>query len=298
MMTPELSRLVGAICPDFPEDKQVKSSHDQFSWFKVIHATNTLVIPPLNYVKSNMMMLDKTVEAITAFAYSEQGAPEYDWENLNLYEANTPEGILEMITTVRKVAQGDVALDIETRRVEWEDNRLLSIGFATDENTCYAIYDIPIIGASGETHYTEIWQALENLFGATDINFIWHNGKFDCGRLKYLCNFDARIDDDTMLMHYCMINEKRGTHGLKDLGQLYLQAPAWDDELDRIKKEWCRTNKVKLADFMYDYIPTNVLIPYMQRDCIATYRLKRVFKRIGRQDADFIYRKLLSLIHI
>lgn len=291
MMTPEVSRLVGAICPDFPEDKQVKSSHDQFSWFKIIHATNTLVIPPINYVRSNMMMLDKTVEAITAFAYSEPDAPEYDWENLNLYEASDPVGIMTMIAEVRKVAQGDVALDIETRRVEWEDNRLLSIGFATDENTCYAIYNIP-------TDLKEVWEALQDLLSSEDINFIWHNGKFDCGRLKYLCNLDARIDDDTMLMHYTMINEKRGTHGLKDLGQLYLQAPAWDDELDRIKKEWCRANKVKLADFMYDDIPTSVLIPYMQRDCIATYRLKRVFKRIGRKSADFIYRKLIEASNV
>lgn len=300
MMTPELSRLVGAICPDFPEDKQVKCSHDQFSWFKVIHATNTLVIPPINYVRSNMIMLDKTVEAITAFAYSEPDAPEYDWENLNLYEASDVDSILTMIAKVREVAQGDVGVDIETRRVEWEDNKLLSIGFATDENTCYALYNIPIIGASSEydIHYCEVWEALQDLLGATDINFIWHNGKFDCGRLKYLCNLDARIDDDTMLIHYCMINEKRGTHGLKDLGQLYLQAPAWDDELDRIKKEWCRANKVKLADFMYDDIPTSVLIPYMQRDCIATLRLKRVFTRLGRQDADFIYRKLIEASNV
>ena len=251
MMTPEVNRLVGAICPDFPEDKQVKSSHDQFSWFKVIHTTNTLVIPPINYVKSNMMMLDKTVEAITAFAYSELDAPEYDWENLNLYEASDLGSILRMIATVRKVAQGkDVAVDIETRRIEWEDNKLLSIGFATDDNTCYALYNIPIIGASGKDHFTEVWWALQELLRDPNINFIWHNGKFDCSRLKYLCNLDARIDDDTMLMHYSMINEKRGTHGLKDLGQLYLQAPAWDDELDKIKKEWCRANKVKLADFM------------------------------------------------
>lgn len=298
MMTPDIKRLVGAICPDFPEDKQIKSSHDQFSWFKVIHATNTLVIPPLNYVKSNMIMLDKTVEAITAFAYSELDAPEYDWENLNLYEAHTPEDILKMIAKVREVAQGDVGVDIETRQVEWEDNKLLSIGFATDDNTCYALYDIPIIGASGEGHNEEIFQALQDLLNDPYINFDWHNGKFDCGRLKYLCNLDARIDDDTMLMHYTMINEKRGTHGLKDLGQLYLQAPAWDDELDRIKKEWCRTNKVKIADFKYDDIPTNVLIPYMQRDCIATRRLKRVFKRLGRKDADFIYRKLIEASNV
>ncbi len=298
MMAPEISRLVGAICPDFPSDKQVKSSHDQFSWFRVMRATNTLVIPPINYVKSNMIMLDKTVEAITAFAYSEPSAPEYDWDNLNLYEAHTPDSIMEMLTEVRKVAQGDIAVDIEARRVEWEDNKLLSIGFATSDDTAYAIYDIPIDGATGECHWPELWEELQNLFNDPNINFIWHNGKFDCGRLKYLCNLDARIDDDTMLMHYCAINEKRGTHGLKDLGQLYLQAPDWDDELDRIKKEWCREHKVKLADFMYDYIPTSVLIPYMQRDCIATYRLKRVFKRLGRSDADFIYRKLIEASNV
>ena len=298
-VTNDVMRLVRAVCPDFSEDKQVKSSHDQFSWFKIIRATNTLVIPPINYVKSNPMVLDKTVEAITAFAHTAEDATEYDWENLNLYEAYTEDGILRTIDTVRKVAQGNLlACDIETRRIEWEDNKLLSLGFATDINTCYAIYNIPVIGANGEGHSTAVWEALEGLFGDENITFIWHNGKFDCGRLKYLCNFDARIDEDTMLKHYCAINEKRGTHGLKDLGQLYLQAPAWDDELDRIKKDYCKQHKMRLGDFMYDDIPTSVLIPYMQRDCIATYRLHCVFERIGRPEASFIYRKLIEASNV
>ena len=298
-VTNDVMRLVRAVCPDFSEDKQVKSSHDQFSWFKIIRATNTLVIPPINYVKSNPMVLDKTVEAITAFAHTAEDATEYDWENLNLYEAYTEDDILRTIDTVRKVAQGNLlACDIETRRIEWEDNKLLSLGFATDINTCYAIYNIPVIGANGEGHSTAVWEALEGLFGDENITFIWHNGKFDCGRLKYLCNFDARIDEDTMLRHYCAINEKRGTHGLKDLGQLYLQAPAWDDELDRIKKDYCKQHKMRLGDFMYDDIPTSVLIPYMQRDCIATYRLHCVFERLGRPEASFIYRKLIEASNV
>lgn len=298
-VTNDVMRLVRAVCPDFSEDKQVKSSHDQFSWFKIIWATNTLVIPPINYVKSNPMVLDKTVEAITAFAHTAEDATEYDWENLNLYEAYTEDDILRTIDTVRKVAQGNLlACDIETRRIEWEDNKLLSLGFATDINTCYAIYNIPVIGANGESHSTAVWEALEGLFGDENITFIWHNGKFDCGRLKYLCNFDARIDEDTMLRHYCAINEKRGTHGLKDLGQLYLQAPAWDDELDRIKKDYCKQHKMRLGDFMYDDIPTSVLIPYMQRDCIATYRLHCVFERLGRPEASFIYRKLIEASNV
>ena len=295
----DVQKLVRAICPDFPEDKQVKTSYDQFSWFKIIRATNTLIIPPINYVKSNMIMLDKTVEAIAAYAHSDLEAPEYDWDNLNLYEAYETEDILNMVRHVHEISIGHlVACDIETRRIEWEDNKLLSMGFATDANTCYAIYDIPITGSAGEDHNSAVWQALEDLLSDSRITFIWHNGKFDCGRLKYLCNLDARIDEDTMLYHYCAVNEKRGTHGLKDLGQLYLQAPAWDDELDRIKRDYCKQHKMRLGDFMYDDIPTSVLIPYMQRDCIATYRLNRVLKRIGRPEADFIYRKLIEASNV
>lgn len=303
MMSNDLQRFVRAVCPDISDDKQVKSSHDQFSWFRIVWATNTLVIPPLNYIKTNMLILDKTVEAIQAFAHSKLGAPEYDWENLNLYEASTFEDILWVIDTVRKVAQGrDIGVDIETRRIEWEDNKLLSIGFATDESTCYALYNIPIKGARGGEGISEgcneVWQALEDLLTDPNINFVWHNGKFDCSRLKYLCNLDARIDDDTMLYHYCAVNEKRGTHGLKDLGQLYLQAPAWDDELDKIKREYCKQHKIKLGDFMYDDIPTSVLVPYMQRDCIATLRLKRVLQRLGRPEASFIYGKLIEASNV
>lgn len=301
MMNNDLQRFVRAVCPDISDDKQVKCSHDQFSWFRIVCATNTLVIPPLNYIKTNMLILDKTVEAIQAFAYSELGSPEYDWENLNLYEASTFEDILQMIDTVHKVAQGrDIGVDIETRRIEWEDNKLLSIGFATDESTCYALYNIPIKGARGGelVWHPEVWQALEDLLTDPNINFVWHNGKFDCSRLKYLCNLDARIDDDTMLYHYCAVNEKRGTHSLKDLGQLYLQAPAWDDELDKIKREYCKQHKIKLGDFMYDDIPTSVLVPYMQRDCIATLRLKRVLQRLGRPEASFIYGKLIEASNV
>ncbi len=299
-MQTELQRLVRAICPDLPEDKQVKSSHDQFSWFKVIRAQNALVVPPVNYIKSNMVVLDKTVEAITAFAHTPMDAPEYDWDNLHLYEASTPDDIVDMLREIpRKVADGFISCDIETRRIEWEDNKLLSIGFSTSDDTCYAIYNIPIMGArcDGPVDF-RVYGALQALFNNPEIKWDWHNGKFDCGRLKYLCNLDAHIDEDSMLAHYIFINEKRGTHGLKDLGQLYLQAPAWDDELDRIKKTYCKEHKIRLSDFMYDMIPTEVLIPYMQRDCIASRRLLKLFKRIGRPEGEFIYRKLIKASNV
>ena len=303
-MEPTIKKLVYAACPDFPEDREVKGTRDTLQWYKIVAATKTLMVPPANVLRVNMLELDRFIESVNAFAKCDPTESRYDWDHLNLYEAHEPEDILAMIQEIEEVAQdGWIACDIETRGLDWEDNCLLSIGFATDENTCYALHNIPIDGAkhsSANPGYEKvlIWDHLQQLFNNPNIKWCWHNGKFDCGKLKYLCNLDAHIDDDTMLLHYVGINEKRGTHGLKDLGQLYLQAPAWEDELDRIKKDYCKKHKIKLSEFYYDLIPTEVLIPYMQRDCIATRRLLTLFKELQRPGSEFIYGQLIRAANV
>lgn len=299
-MDANVRKLVLAACPDFPSDREVRQTKDSFQWFKIIRATRTLMIPPVNMLRTNMPLLNNFIEAITVFAHCDPEDSIYDWEHLDLVEA-TRESIvpaLEMVAAKAVANEGILSCDIETRGLDWEGNVLLSVGFAWSENACLAIHDIPIKGTNfnGEIEPCVIastHEALQNLFNRKDITFVWHNGKFDCGKLKYLNNLDARVDEDTMLLHYVGINEKRGSHGLKELGQLYLQAPAWEDELDRIKKEYCKKHKIKLADFQYDMIPTKVLIPYMQRDCIATYRLLKLFRELARPESKFIYRQLI-----
>ena len=293
-----MKNIVNTIAPNMPKDRTVKETRDVVSWYRVVYSSKTLLVPPLNFLKAHMNELERFAEAVQAFAVMDFEDPVYLWkdEDLDLTEACG----LDIVEAIRKLPElarqneGKIACDIETRRVEWEDNKLLSIGFAYNDYSCLAIHNIPIIGAKNDSgeHNQDVWNALQKLFAREDITFIWHNGKFDCGRLKYLCNIDARVDEDTMLQHFCCINEKQGTHGLKELGQLYLQAPAWDDELDSIKREWCRHNKVPLKEFMYDSIPTETLIPYMQRDCIATYRLNNKFYELSRQGSQFIYTQL------
>lgn len=293
-----MKNVIKAIAPNMPSDRTVRETRDVVSWYKVIWSTKTLMVPPLVFLKSHTNELERFSESVQAFAVMSFDDPVYKWgeDYLNLTEACGTDIIeaLEKLPSLAKQSNGKIACDIETRRVEWEDNMLLSIGFAYDAFSCLAIHNIPIIGAKNDSgeHNQAVWNALQKLFAREDITFIWHNGKFDCGRLKYLCNIDARVDEDTMLQHFCCINEKQGTHGLKELGQLYLQAPAWDDELDELKRSWCRQNKVPLKEFMYDSIPTGTLIPYMQRDCIATYRLNDKFYELARQDSQFIYRQL------
>lgn len=297
-----MDRIVKAIAPNMPSDRHVKATRDVMTWYKVVYADKTLLVPPVNIIKTNMRELERFSEAVKAFETSDLSSPIYDWSDssLVLSEATGADiiGALRALPDMARAHGGLVAVDIETRRVEWEDNRLLSIGFAYGPSHCLAVWDIPISGARYEgvdlapSIIHGVWQALEDALNQPDLTYCWHNGKFDCGRLKYLVNIDAHVDEDTMLQHFCCINEKQGTHGLKDLGQLYLQAPAWDDELDNIKREWCKSRKVPLKEFMYDYIPTSVLIPYMQRDCIATYRLNRLFHKLARPGSEFIYGQL------
>ena len=295
-----MERVVKSIAPNMPADRKVKQTRDVMVWYRVNYTEKTLMVPPLNLLKVNLRELERFSEAVKAFETMDLSSPIYRWgdEDLVLSEA-TGDDIIEALKQLPNMARlfgGLIACDIETRRVEWEDNLLLSIGFAYGPDHCLAIHNIPIRGAKHEgttwEHDDEVVDVLNWVFNQPDIKYIWHNGKFDCGRLKYLVGVDAHVDHDTMLQHFCCINEKQGTHGLKDLGQLYLQAPAWDDELDKIKRDWCKLHKVPLRDFMYDSIPTSILIPYMQRDCIATYRLHHVFNKLTRPGSEFIYGQL------
>lgn len=295
-----MDKIVQQIAPNMPEDRHVKATRDVMSWYKIVWSTKTLLVPPTNILRTNMMQLEHFSEAVKAFETMDFTSPKYKWDDKDLVldsvtglQPHTLCEVLKKLPDFARQYDGWLACDIETRRVEWEDNMLLSIGFAYGPSHCLAIYDIPIVGAKTTMQpNSEVWEALQTVFSQPDIKYVWHNGKFDCGRLKYLCNLDAHVDEDTMLQHFACINEKQGTHGLKDLGQLYLQAPAWDDELDQLKRNWCKQRKVPLKEFMYDYIPTETLIPYMQRDCIATYRLHQCFNELMRPGSDFIYHQL------
>lgn len=294
--------IAKAIVPEFPSDRSIEPTRDPLVWYKTVASARKMLVPPIQVLKGQMAELDRFIEAVKAFCISNLDSRIYDWDNLQLYEATGSDSADKIRWMHQLAASGEkeVAIDIETKRIEWEDNRLLAIGFAWTEDCSLAVYDCfdttiynPVPQLLPEVH-----KELQQFFDDQDICMDWQNGKFDCGRLKYLCNLDARIDQDTMLQHYVQINERRGSHGLKDLGQLYLQAPPWDDQLDKIKKDWCRQNKVPLKQFTYDLIPTSTLIPYMQRDTIATRRLRPLFAQLARPESEFIYGKLIEASNV
>lgn len=270
------------------DGKKLKHTMDRELWYRISVATKELYVPTVQVLKSNVLELEKFVEALNNFDTTNlEGLGEFNWDEEFVDATDVP---LEEIWNTEPVDGGvvDVAVDIETRHVGYNDNAVLAIGFCWIDprrGVCTTVVQEP---------FDDKKLQLQCVFSQRWLNFIWHNGKFDTARLQYLLGIDARVDDDTMLMHYIGINEKKGTHGLKQLGQIYLQAPAWEDELDSYKREWCKRNKVKLSEFTYDMIPVDVLIPYLRRDILATYRLAQVFRKAMRPESVSMYRNLVE----
>ena len=276
--------LVKVICPDFPEDKKVQPTVNHERWFKVINGT--LYVPTETILKGNFLLLDKFIEALHNFEISE---PEKGWWDDTLVSGKHIKKLDECLDVLDTLGTyKTLAVDIETRDTGYDGNKVLLIGFA------YCDYDSVVIDAVEP----KVIEALQKLFNKKDVTFIWQNGKFDTTRLKYLLGIDARIDEDTMLQHYVGINERKGTHGLKDLAELYLQAPKWDDQLDNYKRKWCVQHKVLLKDFKYDMIPSEILIPYLYRDTCATYQLFKRFNTLMRPGSKDIYRKLVKASNV
>ena len=271
-------------CTMGQQGKHLQNTSDRTAWYKVNHNTCTMLVPGLNVLRVNQPEVEKFLAAVESFITHGIDDPIFDWEHLNLFDYSGDECEAGLLKLRDSFEQGQlVAADTETRYLKWDANKLLSIGFATDDNTCHAFYNIPV----------SLYKLLQEVLRNPKPRYVWHNGKFDKNFLWYTCGIEARVDEDTMLKHYAQVSEKKGTHGLKYLGPLYLQAPQWDDQLDAIKKKFCREHKVKLADFTYDMIPPEVLIPYMQRDCIATRRLLPVFDKIKEPGTDCVYETLI-----
>lgn len=103
---------------------------------------------------------------------------------------------------------------------------------------------------------------------------VLHNAKFDMHFLKYHFGLDFinRKIHDTMVIHY-LLDERQGTHGLKSLTMKYGTLGDYDAALDEFKKDYCKTHKIKAADFTYDLIPWDIIKLYAAKDTDATLQL-------------------------
>jgi DNA polymerase I-like protein with 3'-5' exonuclease and polymerase domains len=131
-----------------------------------------------------------------------------------------------------------------------------------------------------------------NLFKTKKV--IFHNAKFDMGFMAHEYGFDFPDFEDTMLLHYCL-EESVGTHGLKPLAMRFTDLGDYERDLDEYKKTWARKNKVKLEDFNYGMLPSEILAPYACKDADATFQLFTKFMPLVDKSPEFtkLYRDIL-----
>ena len=275
--------IVGSIAPNMPEDRKVVPTADWGLFFKIDYNKRVLYVPQERALRMNHLLIDHFIDAVKAFEQSDLVPPA--WDDIT-YDTDQGKEARALELLALLPSEGVIACDIETKNTGWRNNGLLCIGFAWQHS--HAI----LITKAAMT--PQVLAAVQEVFSRPGLRWTWHNGKFDTGKLAALEGLNARVDEDTMLMHYVGINERRGTHGLKDLGAIFLQAPDWDAELDAIKKDRCRALGLRLAEFDYDQFPPATLHKYAAFDVIVTYRLYGVLSALARPEAGDIYRTLIK----
>ncbi len=176
-----------------------------------------------------------------------------------------------------------IVADIETTSVSPHTGVILGIAMSTKAHEgIYVSIDIV------QKHYDWFF----DLFKTTKC--IFHNSKFDVNYMETELKFEFPDYEDTMLLHYCL-EESVGTHGLKPLAMRFTDLGDYERELDDYKKSWARKNKVKLADFNYGMLPSDILAPYGCKDADGTFQLYDKFKPLVDKSEEFtnLYRHIL-----
>lgn len=148
------------------------------------------------------------------------------------YTEQTLEGAIHNLEDLHRSAlvkpDHTIACDLETEGLDWQSQKILEIGFCIKPGFTYIlpqelIYEWGVV------------DKLRNLFHDYRLKWIWHNGKFDVIWIRQQLRIWARIDADTMLMHYMSDErsggEEGGFHDLKSVAMKYCGAPSWADDI-------------------------------------------------------------------
>ena len=247
-----------------------------------------LQLPHPKWLQFHLRFLDNVIEAIRAFRSGELRSETLDLDVIEKRIVQEPEEGISFLRELGKKYK-TYAIDIESSNLstDKQKNKLLCMGLAYENTKGVSFMRKCFLSPDFRREF-------QSFVLNPEFRFILHNGVFDRSRTRIIEDITLKIDEDTLLKHYCGINEHKGTHGLKDLAQLYLGFPDWEAELDEWRRRYERAHKIKHADFQYDMFPQQMLAEYNVIDCCATFQLNSVFDTLMRDSAKYIYRKLIE----
>ncbi len=166
-----------------------------------------------------------------------------------------------------------VAADIETTGLKYIDgHKIRQLGL------CFKKNEVIIFHSKDSTYNGFLKSILE--MPKPQLRWVWHNGKFDAGFIRYCWNARARIDEDTMLMHYAL-DERKGTHDLETCAVVYLGSDRWSEPMEQYWKE--KKDEDTGLGVVGD-APQEVLDTYHAFDCDYTWQLYHKFNELLEKD--------------
>lgn len=168
-----------------------------------------------------------------------------------------------------------LVMDVETSGLEWQEDFITELGI-THEG------DKSLIIPHELLENKKVQTALDKLFKNEQIDFVWQNGKFDSKFLIYNYGFEVRQDEDTMLQHYTT-DERRGTHDLTQLSQLFLNA---EDYSAKFKAMIPKGGS-------YADAPAGPRREYLAKDTSYTDKLNKFFDTKMTEDNKYLYENVL-----
>lgn len=178
----------------------------------------------------------------------------------------------------------EIYFDLETDQVEFMYRSILALGMC-DENGGVLIVPGKHPQAPVELLYSTFDDPWWDEFWASDRAFVGHNAKFDARFLRWHFDWPVRVTDDTMLAHY-ITDERKKTHGLKQLAARWLDVPDYEAALGR---------HLSSRNDLYSKIPWDVLTKYLAMDVTCTRGLLPPLVEVMRQEEtyDSPYRRIM-----
>jgi len=199
---------------------------------------------------------------------------------------DTPETLDAFLNAVRE-HKGIIAGDLETMGFSHRQDKILMGGFTLDGKHVYIIPGYKREYTPDRITIDKIapmWESSLRTVNGGNVDFCWHNGKFDVKFLRHQHGYNAYVDEDTMLMSYAL-DETRGIHDLETVSSDWLGSPNWKGILDAHKKK----------NQSYDVIPEPILVKYMAYDIANTFNLHTTLRPLVAMDAksELLYTKTL-----
>jgi len=193
-----------------------------------------------------------------------------------------------LIALLSKVESGEVtklAVDTEDSSLYAREGFILGICLAYVKESGVYIDALSITD--------KIINLMQRIFN--EVTCIFHNKKFDHKWLEYHFGFVFPNWEDTMLLHY-VLDEKEGSHGLKNLALKYTDLGDYDRDLVTFKNNYCKRHGVLKRDFSYDFIPFDIMVPYASLDAAATLELFEKFYPLVEKNSKLmaVYTELLK----